>query len=85
MTPARTTPVATDLGLKIEGIFIQISLIDLMYLSEGPWTLTHGFNLTVLCCQAVYHQRIFEDRRGSRHGLGVFSTEPGQRCGNPLE
>jgi hypothetical protein len=26
-TPARTTPVATDLGLKIEGIFIQISLL----------------------------------------------------------
>jgi hypothetical protein len=27
MTPARMTPVATDLGLKIEGIFIQISLL----------------------------------------------------------
>ncbi len=47
-----------------------------MYLSEVPWISNYGFGLTVLCWEAVYHQRIFGDRRGELHGLEISSTEP---------
>ena len=67
-TPASTTPAATDLGLKIEGIFIQVFPKDRVCLSQLPQELTPGFDPTVDRWQGVYHQPIFRDRLDEYHG-----------------